>query len=83
MNWEDRFKAALVMGDYEKAAGLLKEMPRFEDVARAKEARDLIGEAMERMKNEQVALKKGMNNLKKTRQFLTEEGRRNSFNLVL
>lgn len=71
MSWINDLKIAIIEEDIEKITSIADSLPKFQDINDAKEALNLIREAIKIVKNKKEETLDIMNKIKKTKAFLT------------
>ena len=69
--WINNLKIAIIEKDIGRIASIIKELPEFKNLDRAKEALSLIGLAIEIVDNEKQKTLKTMKKIKQTKEFLS------------
>ncbi len=81
-NWLNSLKIAILQRDAEAIGKLTARVPTFENLESAKSAADLVLEAKEIVEAERVRLLKSLQDIKKSRAFLTQSKSNNRFDAV-
>lgn len=71
MSWINDLKIAIIEEDIEKITSIADSLPKFQDINDAKEALNLIREAIKIVENKKEETLDIMNKIKKTKAFLT------------